>query len=140
MRPTLLRMNQRSTIRRAVRVECQVVRERDFTLVGKSAVDLSTRGMLVETTEQVLTGEPLVVSFRSPKNKRTWFDCEATVARVVHGRRPYDGGRFLGVCFDGLDDWQAFVLRSELRGLPPPFPKRELRVDHAASVQRFLGR
>jgi hypothetical protein len=133
-------MNQRSTIRRAVRVECQVVRERDFRLVGRSAIDLSTRGMLVETDERVLTGEPMIVAFRSPKNKRTWFDCEATVARIVHGRRPYDGGRFLGLRFDALDEWQAFVLRSELRGLPPPFPKRELRIDYAASIRRYLGR
>jgi hypothetical protein len=133
-------MNQRSTIRRAVRVECQVVRERDFKLVGKSAIDLSTRGMLVETNERVLTGEPLVVAFRSPKSGRRWFDCEATVARVVHGRRPYDGGRFLGVRFERLDEWQSFVLKSELRGLPPPFPKRELRIDYAASIRRFLGR
>jgi hypothetical protein len=133
-------MNQRSTIRRAVRVECQVVRERDFTLVGTSAIDLSTRGMLVATNERVLTGEEMIVAFRSPRRRRSWFDCEATVARVVHGRRPYDGGRFLGLRFEDLDEWQSFVLRSELRGLPPPFPKRELRVDYAASVRRFLGR
>jgi hypothetical protein len=133
-------MNQRSTIRRAVRVECQVVRERDFKLVGKSAIDLSTRGMLVETNERVLTGEPMFVSFRSPRGGRTWFDCEATVARVVHGRRPYDGGRFLGLRFDALDEWQSFVLKSELRGLPPPFPKRAVRLDYAESIRRFLAR
>lgn len=137
MRPTLLRCNQRQTIRRAVRVECQVVRERDFKLLGKSAIDLSTRGMLVETDARVLTGEEVFVAFKSPRT-RQWFDCQATVARVVHGRRPYDGGRFLGLKFEGLDDWQSFVLKSDLRGLAPPFPKRELRIDYAASVRHFL--
>ncbi len=137
MRPTLLRCNHRKTIRRAVRVECQVVRERDFKLLGRSAIDVSTRGMLVETDTAVLTGEDVLVAFKSPRS-RTWFDCQATVARVVHGRRPYDRGRFLGLEFETLDDWQSFVLRSELRGLPPPFPKREERIDYAASIRRFL--
>jgi len=138
MRPTLLRMHQRATVRRAVRVECQVVRERDFKLLGRSAIDVSTRGMLVETDERVLTGEPVIVAFRSPRGGRRWFDCEATVARVVHGRRPYDRGRFLGLTFETLDEWQAFHLRADLRGFPPPFPKREMRIDYAASIRRFL--
>jgi len=127
MRPTLLRMNQRSTIRRAVRVECQVVRERDFKLVGKSAIDLSTRGMLVETNARVLTGEPLVVAFRSPRNGRTWFDCEATVARVVHGRRPLDRGRSIGLAFHSMGDAMKRKLFEQLRGLMPPSPTRPVR-------------
>jgi len=138
MRPTLLRAKQRQTMRRAVRVPCQVVREHDFKLIGKSAIDLSTRGMLLECDTRVLTGEEVIVAFRSPKT-RMWFDCPATVARVVHGRRPYDCGRFLGIQFD-LDEWQSFALKTELRGLPPPFPKRELRIDYAASIKRFLGK
>lgn len=137
MRPTLLRHNQRQTIRRSVRVECQVVRERDFKLIGRSAIDVSPRGMLVETDTRILTGEEVFVAFKSPRS-RMWFDCQATVARVVHGRRPYDSGRFLGLKFETLDDWQQFALKSELRGLPPPFPKRELRIDYAASVRHFL--
>jgi hypothetical protein len=61
------------------------------------------------------------------------------VARVVHGRRPYDAGRFLGIQFD-MDEWQTFALKTELRGLPPPFPKRALRMDYAASIKRFLAK
>ena len=137
MRPTLLRANQRLTIRRSVRVECQIVRERDFKMLGKSAIDLSTRGMLVETDLRVLTGEELVVAFRSPRSRK-WYDCLATVARVVHGRRPHDSGRFLGLRFESFDFFQSLDLRTELRGLPPPFPKRELRVDYAASVRNLM--
>ena len=138
MRPTLLRANQRGSLRRAVRVECEVVREHDFKLLGRSAIDLSLRGMLLETKERVLTGEEVFVAFRSPR-RRGWFDCIATVARVVHGRRPYDGGRYLGLCFDPLDERQHLELRTDLRGLPPPFPKRELRIDYAASIRRFMA-
>jgi hypothetical protein len=137
MRPTLLRHYQRQTLRRAVRVECQVVREHDWKLIGRSAIDLSTRGMLVETTERVLTGEEVIISFRSP-SRRAWYDAQATVARVIHGRRPYDTGRYLGIHFDVFDEAQACALRADLRGHPPPFPKRELRIDYAASVRHFL--
>ncbi len=137
MRPTLLRHYQRQTLRRSIRVECQVVREHDFKLIGRSAIDLSAQGMLVETDDRVLTGEPVIISFRSPR-RRAWFDAQGTVARVIHGRRPYDTGRFLGVRFDVFDEEQACLLRADLRGLPPPFPKRELRIDYAASVRQFL--
>jgi hypothetical protein len=133
-----LRANQRDALRRAVRIECQVVREHDFKLLGRSAVDLSSRGMLLETNLRVLTGEEVIVAFRAPRSRR-WLDCEATVARVVHGRRPYDVGRGLGLRFENLDPHQLLLLRAELRGLPPPFPKREMRVDYAASVSRFLS-
>ena len=137
MRPTLLRHYQRQTLRRAVRVECQLVREHDFKLIGRSAIDLSTRGMLVETTDRILTGETVIVSFRSPR-RRAWFDAQGTIARVIHGRRPYDTGCFLGVQFDVFDDQQARLLRADLQGLPPPFPKRELRIDYAASIRQFM--
>ena len=83
--------------------------------------------------ERVLTGEPVVVSFRLPRSS-CWFDTEATVARVVHGRRPGDLGRCFGVSFDTLEpDVQAF-LRRALRGVPPPLPMREPRIDYAATV------
>jgi hypothetical protein len=39
--------NDRRTMRRNVHVDCQVVRERDFKLLGERTLDLSTHGMLV---------------------------------------------------------------------------------------------
>jgi hypothetical protein len=130
---TLVHVQQRKILRRSMRVDCQVVRERDFRLVGSRGVDLSPHGMLVMAQDRVLTGEPLVVSFRLPRSSY-WFDAEATVARVVHGRRPGDLGRCFGLSFDSLEpDVQAF-LRQALRGVPPPLPAREPRVDYAASI------
>ena len=92
---TLVHASQRRTLRRSARVHCQVVRDRDFRLVGSHAVDVSPMGMLVASDEVVLTGEPVLVSFRLPRSLY-WFDAQATVARVVHGRRPGDRGRCLG--------------------------------------------
>jgi hypothetical protein len=131
--PTLVHARQRRVLRRALRVECQIVRERDFRLVGSRALDLSPMGMLVMAQERVLTGEPLLVTFRLPLSSH-WFDAEASVARVVHGRRPGDRGRCFGVAFDTLEPDAQWFLRDMLRGVPPPLPMREPRIDYAASV------
>jgi hypothetical protein len=129
---TLVHAQQRRAMRRAVRVDCQVVRERDFKLLGSRGVDLSPKGMLVMAQEQVLTGEPVIVSFRLPGGLY-WFDAEATVARVVHGRRPGDVGRCFGLEFELQSDCQWFLALA-LRGVPPPLPRREPRIDYAASI------
>jgi hypothetical protein len=131
--PTLVFASQRRAMRRAIRFECQVVRERDFKLVGKHALDLSPDGMLVDSDDLVLTGEDVLVSFRLPTT-RQWFDTDATIARVVHGRRPRDRGPCLGIEFGSLDEIARWVIRASLRGLPPPLPARERRIDYAASV------
>ena len=135
MARTLVPARQRRVLRRALRVDCQVVRERDFKLIGSRAIDLSPEGMLVMGQETVLTGEPVIVAFRMPRSS-LWFDAEATVARVVHGRRPGDLGRCLGLAFAPLDlDVQTF-LRCALRDVPPPLPSRERRIDYAATARR----
>jgi hypothetical protein len=130
---TLVHAQQRRIVRRAIRVECQVVREHDFKLLGSRAVDLSPMGMQVMAQERVLTGEPVIVSFRLPMSS-WWFDAEATVARVVHGRRPGDVGRCFGLSFETLEEDVSAFLRRALRGVPPPLPMREPRVDYAATV------
>jgi hypothetical protein len=135
MSSIFVKRRQRMSMRRSVRVECQAVREHDFRLVGHRAVDLSLDGMLLLSEARVLTGEELVISFRAPMTK-LWLDCTATVARVVHGRRPNDWGTCLGVSFEAMDDATRALLRKELRGLPPPMPARTARIDYAATVRR----
>lgn len=111
-------VHHRKAFRHAVDLRCRIVRERDFRFVAERAVDLSTDGMLVVTNEQVLTGEPLIVSFRAPRGSR-WIDAEAVVARVIHGRRPGERGRRLGLAFHGLDHEARHALFQSLRTLPP---------------------
>jgi hypothetical protein len=118
-----------------MRVDCQIVRERDFKLIGSRAIDLSPWGMLVMGQEPVLTGEPLIVAFRIPKGD-VWLDAMATVARVVHGRRPGDLGRCFGVAFESIEPDVQMYLGWALRNIPPPLPKREARIDYAATVRR----
>jgi hypothetical protein len=111
----------RRAFRHALRLDCQVVRLRDFRLVADTTLDLSTRGMSVAPRERVLTGEELVVSFRVPRSSR-WMDVDATVVRVSHGRRPGDRGRALGLQFHGIDERSTRILFEALRFFPPPAP------------------
>ena len=130
----LVPASQRRALRRAVRIDCQVVRERDFKLLGDWALDLSPDGILVVSNADVLTGEEVIVSFKVPRTSIV-LDTEATVARVVHGRRPTDRHRrALGIAFDSLDETARWALRSSLRDFAPPLPSRKPRIDYAASV------
>jgi hypothetical protein len=117
MRPVLHADCARGRLRRAVQTPCQVVRERDFKLVGTQVLDLSTRGMLLETDLSILTGEELLVSFKSPTTDR-YFDCGATVARVLHGRRRLDRRRAVGVAFESMHVWDELLLCEDLRKTP----------------------
>jgi len=59
--------------------------------------------MMLRARTPVLTGETVIVSFFEPTESR-WYDTEATVARVMHGRRATDRGRCVGLRFDSLDE------------------------------------
>ncbi|AKU97052.1 hypothetical protein AKJ09_03716 [Labilithrix luteola] len=123
----------RRAFRRFVRIDCQVVREHDFTLVGELALDLSTKGMLVRAKKRVLTGEEVIVTFRPPRSNH-WFDAQGTVTRVLHGRRPGDYGLSFGIEFHDVSLEDERLLFEQLRGLSAPEPLRTPRplVVHAA--------
>ena len=136
--PTLAERPQRVASRRrpsrhAVCMRCEVVRERDFKLVSRRILDLSETGLLVASDERLLTGESLLVSFRVPFSA-LWLDAEATVARVVHARRPGDEHRALGLAFESIDGALVDALRKNLRSLPPPLPKRAAWLGAARAV------
>jgi len=100
-----------------------VVRERDFRLVADRIENLSETGMLVTPADPVLTGEAVIVSFYVPSTGQ-WFDLEATVARVVHGRRPGEFTRGLGLRFEPLEAESRGLLSAALGAYPavPPGP------------------
>ena len=133
-----MRASRRISTRRGVTLPCQAVRERDFKLIADRTLDISVDGLLIplQHDEQVMTGETLIISFPIPG---MWVDAEASVTRVVHGRRPSDYGRALGVRFHGLDMVSRSYLRAGLRNLPPAIPAREPRIDYAASVSNIMN-
>lgn len=115
---------------------CQVVRERDFRLVAERAVDVSPDGMLVRTDAELEVGESLIVSFEAT-SLGLWFDTEASVARIVRGRRDGDRGAGFGLSFSTLDRVKRLILRGHLRRVPPPLPRRTQRIDWSATVRSF---
>jgi hypothetical protein len=132
----LVAASQRRSVRRYVRLECEVVRERGFKLLGRRALDVSTTGLRVAAMDHALTGEPVVLAFRAPGTD-SWIDAEGTVARVVHGRRGYDFGPSIAVDFAGLPEELRALLRRQLSKFPPAAAKRGPRIDFAASVRRI---
>jgi hypothetical protein len=142
MRPAFIPRSKRPS-RHTVAIPCQVVRESDFRLIADRISNLSVSGALVTPADPVLTGERLIVSFRAPR-WGVWIDTEATVARVIHGRRHGEYTRALGLSFDSLDPFERFVLSHNLHWLPPvpPGPPRDARVCDIAyrSLVRLSGR
>lgn len=116
-----LRSSRRGSSRREVTLPCQAVREDDFVLLGDRSVDLSLEGMLLPLRLPAVPGDSLVVSFRIPG---MWIDCEATVARVVRGRRPGDEGQAVGVRFSSMAPVARAALARFLEGRRSPLPRR----------------
>jgi hypothetical protein len=125
---TRFRSLPRRPARYAVRVPCQVVREKDFRLVADAVVELSAGGALVGPGERVLTGERVILSF--PDLRGGWIDAEAVVARVVHGRRAGERTRQLGLAFEALDESSTRALERLLasRVVPTSGSRRDRRV------------
>ncbi len=124
----------RLALRRHVRMPCQVVCELGFKLLAHECIDLSLQGMGVRALYPASEGSPVLVSFRLP-NSSLYIDVEAKIARMVWGRRREDAGAMLGLSFVDLPRVDRAILASRLRGLPPPAPKRRVRVDYAATVR-----
>lgn len=116
-----MRGSRRLSVRRALSITCQAVREHDFKMIATKTLDVSVDGVLLPITFPVLTGEPIIVSFQIPG---AWIDAEATVTRVVHGRRPGDDGLAIGVTFDVISSASRAALAGYLHGRPPPLPRR----------------
>ncbi len=124
-------------MRRAAKLNCEVVREADFCRIGTKTLDVSTDGMRIsiDQCEEVCVGDELFVSFQmTPMG--LWFDARAKVMRVVHGRRPGDQGPEIGIRFENLSAVTRLIMQGALRKVPPPLPKRATRVDYAESVRR----
>jgi len=127
----------RGSSRHTVKIECQVVRDRDFSLLADRVMDLSATGALVGPADPALTGERIWVSFRIPRST-VWVDAEATVTRVVHGRRPGEFSRSLAIEFDDLEALPRFMLEEALRRVPPAPPRSAPGRRSSASLVRGL--
>jgi hypothetical protein len=125
--------------RRLLRQPCQVVRERDFTLIADQVVDLSATGALVMPADPVLTGERVILSFQLPHSLH-WVDTEALVTRVLHGRRPGEHTRGVALELDGLSGLNRFMIERALKYMPPAPPRyRPGRRENATLLNELVG-
>jgi hypothetical protein len=139
MTSTLVRVAERRAVRHAVELSCSVVRERDSKLASLRAIDLSPDGMRVELKDvDVDLGDRFFVCFRTTPFG-IWFYTDAFATRMLHGRRPKEQGRALGLKFGSLSSVSRLCIRGALRKVPPHLPQREQRIDYAASVGRILA-
>ncbi len=134
----LVGRNDRKTTRHALRIPCQVVRERDFRLVGERTLDVSSGGLLVRSHAEVKVGETVVVAFQATP-LGLWFESQAKVTRIIRGRRPGDNGRAFGVRFTDMSAISRLILRGHLKRVPPPVPKRARRIDYAATIKQIAA-
>ncbi len=134
----ILHARDRRSSRRRVRIACEVVRTRDYALVGKSVIDLSEDGMQFAALDDVALGEEVQVFFRVPRSDAYLF-ADAKVTRAIAGHRPGDEGPAYGVRFGDVQEHAGRALRASLGRFPPTLPWRGARVDWAATV-RFIGR
>jgi len=122
--------------RHLIRLPCQLVRERDFRLVGDCIMNLSTSGLLVMPSDPVLTGQRLILSFELGGQ---WIDAEVSVARVAHGRRPGERTRGLGLELEHVDGATRRHIADVLESFPiaPPCwrPGRRSTLD---ALQRLV--
>jgi hypothetical protein len=98
--------------------------------------------VLVAPADPVLTGEKIILSFQSPTGAG-WIDAEATVARVLHGRRPGEYRRALGLTFDKLDESSREAIEQTLAHAPPSPPgalraQERARLDQNSEIAALL--
>ena len=130
---------RRGALRRNVQVACEAVADDGFRLLGERVLDLSPRGMLLETRGAFARlGEEVIVSFRPPRS-RMWVDAQARVARIVSGRRRGDRAQAVGLSFVEMGAGDRAFLTAKLRGYPPPIPARPRAVDYATAVASIAG-
>ena len=133
--PIFLDPEERRSVRRKVRTDCQVVATLGFRLLGEEVLDISPDGILVRTSTPVVLGEEVVVSLRLPKGQ-TWIGATGRVARVVRRRRAEDVYAAVAIEFTEVEAFERRLLDVFLEGRPQVPPARGRTRDLAPSVRR----
>lgn len=128
-----LSSTERSAVRFGVHVDCQVVRERDFRVIGRGSLDLSLTGMLVQCNYSAEIGDEVIVSFQTP-GLREYVDAVALVTRLIAGRRQGDLGLAAGLTFTSIDDASFAALKRALTAVPTARGRRASRIDYAQQL------
>lgn len=115
--------SRRSSVRRSVRLDANVMCDLWDTRVPHLATDLSEDGLWLQSQLPLEAGSEIYVSFSPPHWSGEPLTALAAVARVgMFRRRPDVANSGMGLRFIDLEDYNRDRLRACLRGLPPPLP------------------
>lgn len=134
MQEFVVHAKDRAASRRTVRLGCEVVRTRDYSMIGRKMIDLSTEGLQVIADGHVTIGESVEVFFRVPYSG-IYVLAEGAVARVIRGKRAGDEGPAYGIKLAPLHPEADLALKAASLRFPPTLPWRPRRVDYAATVR-----
>jgi len=134
MQEFVVHAKDRAASRRTVRLGCEVVRTRDYSMIGRKMIDLSTEGLQVIADGHVTIGESVEVFFRVPYSG-IYVLAEGAVARVIRGKRAGDEGPAYGIKLAPLHPEADRALEAASLRFPPTLPWRPRRVDYAATVR-----
>ena len=126
---------KRRSLRRAVSLECELESNLWDGHVPYSVTDLSEDGLWLRTGLPIECGEQVLVSFAPPRwPKERPLVAMASVVRVAMSRRRSDNDQCgMGLRLLDLDPEERDLLRTSLRGLPPPLkcdPVQEMPALH----------
>lgn len=133
MEYSLASRQDRRSMRRAAKLDCYVVAKKGFRTLRGTTLDVSEEGLRVATDLDVTIGEKVVLALCLP-NGRSWVDARGRVVRIERGVRAGDDGPAVAIELTEMDPIDRGLLRGSLASIPPPIPRRGLRVDYAASV------
>lgn len=138
MEDFLVQARDRRFSRRSVRLGCELVRARDWSLVGRRIVDLSLEGLKIQAEGELAKGDDVQVFFRVPFSP-IWVLAEGSVARVIQGRRPGDEGPSYGIRLAPLHPKAQQAIRAASTRFPLALPWRARRIDYAATVRAIAA-
>lgn len=127
------RQDRRST-RHAAKVDCYLVARHGFRSVRATTLDLSEEGLRIASDVDVRVGDFVALAFCLP-NGRSFIDARGKVVRIERGLRAGDQGPAIAIRFTAMDPIDRGMLRGSLASIPPPIPRRNVRVDYAASLR-----
>ena len=138
MEPSIEYRSERRSLRHATKLVCHVVREHGFKRIAQTTLDVSTSGVRVLSDADVEIGDEVVLSLKLPRS-REWVDALGRIVRVERGTRDRDEGRAVAIRFTAIDPVDRAMLDGATAAIPPPVPRRSVRMDYAATVRLASG-
>jgi len=133
MNDSIAYRSERRTLRHAADLVCHVVRERGFVDIGGNTLDVSVDGIRLRSDADVALGDEVVLSVRLPRS-RQWIDAQGRIVRIERGTRTGDKGRAIAIAFTAMDPVDRAMLAGATASVPPPVPRRSVRMDYAATI------